>query len=308
MKRQIFVALFALLFSANPLDAQSIAESNGNAVSEAGTATAISTSQAQGMAQAAGGAIIEGFNHSFTFESSDPAPYMPGTIGAPVLGPTLFNFMGRPAQVNGIPILANNLFPVAVREVETGESNATKIVYNGSNVPLRESPGKRGIYFDFSGQAEGELVGSITIQSKKHKGDEVDVPTLIYDATRYIEDRRDLRGYNVTLVTIPQGISYAMGVDSKGKGFSLSPVVSGLINGPAGVLAGAASGFAGSKGITTPTGLVGCTFLVVIDSDRKRMLNLSSNYGNGFNGNGHNENGNGRKKYEAEQEASDEAQ
>ncbi|WP_157115519.1 hypothetical protein [Prosthecochloris sp. HL-130-GSB] len=304
MKRRTFVALFALLFSANTLDAQSIAESNGNAVSEAGNATAISTSQAQGMAQAAGGAIIEGFNHSFTFESSDPAPYMPGTIGAPVLGPTLFNFMGRPAPVNGIPILANNLFPVSCRDAETGKSRSTRIIYTGAKVPMKaDAEDERKIFFDFSGQSYGELVGSITIQSKKNKGNEVDVPTLIYDATQYIADRDDLKGYNVTLLTLPQGISYAMGVDSKGKGFSMSPVLSGLIDGPAGVLAGMASGFAGSKGVTVPTGLVGCTFLVLIESDQQKYHDLMASYGKGFNGNGEGDgNGNGKKRYEAVQE------
>ncbi|NTV61661.1 MAG: hypothetical protein HGA77_10205 [Chlorobiaceae bacterium] len=249
---------------------------------------------------------------SQTFEASQSIPYLPGTVNAPVLGPTLFNFMGRPAQVNGIPILANNMIIPSVHEVATGNSYGTKIVYNGITLPKKQEKNEGKIQFNLSGRAFGQVVGSITIQSRKNKGDEVDLSTLIYDTAMYIGERKDLKSYNVTLLSVPQGISYAMGVDSKGNGFSLSPVISGLINGPTGVMAGAASGLASSRGITAPTGLIGCTFLVLIESENAVGVDLLANYTNGFsqkdqdenngngNGNGH-KNGNGvkKKKYDS---------
>ncbi len=230
---------------------------------------------------------------------------MPGTLGAPVLSPTLFNILGRPAQVNGIPLLVKNLYPIDVHDVASGRSMTTKIIYNGSTLPQRPGSRDRKLMYVFSGRAYGEIIGSITIQSKKNKGDEVDLPTLVYDAAQYIGNRQDLAGYNITLLSLPQGVSFAMGVDSKGRGYSMSPLVSGLINGPAGVIAGMASGVADSKGITVPTGIVGCTFLIVAETENSAPIDLMARYSDDLSRDidaTKNGNGNGRKKYEATKE------
>ncbi|WP_331562111.1 hypothetical protein [Chlorobium sp.] len=292
-----YTLLLPLLFSWNTAYSGIVDNSNNGGQAEScGTeSSAASTSAAQGVGVGVG-------NFSQTFEASDNSPYMPGTVGAPVLGPTLFNIIGRPAQVNGIPILANNFFSAAVHDLDIGRSRGTKIIYNGALLPEKADNKDRRVSFDFSGQTTGEIIGSITIQSKKSKADEVDVPTLIYDATQYIAQRKDLKGYNITLLSIQKGISYGLGVDAKGDGFSLSPVLSGLINGPAGLLAGAASGFSKASGVTVPTGIVGCTFLVVADTENGRPININENYSRGFSDvevSEANQNGNGKKRYEA---------
>lgn len=234
------------------------------------------------------------------FEGSTPVPYLPGTLGAPAISPTLFSLQGLPAQVAGLPLLSKNFFSVSVHDVAIGRSNGTKIIYNGALLPLRKIDSDRTVTFDFNGVSKGEVVGSMTIQSRKHKADEVDVSTLIYDALQYVENIKSLKGYNVTLLTVMNTLSYATGVDSRGSGFSISPLVSGFINGPAGALAGLASGFSKSGGVTVPTAIVGCTFLVIADTGNESTVDLTKNYvlsdNKSSNGNG---NGNGKKKYEA---------
>ena len=49
------------------------------------------------------------FNMSFG-GGGDPAPYAPGVVTGPVSSPTLFNVQGLPANVKGLPMLANNFF------------------------------------------------------------------------------------------------------------------------------------------------------------------------------------------------------
>ena len=246
-----------------------------------------------GTAQASGGSA---YNY---FEGNRASPYMPGSVTGPTGLPSLFNIIGRPAHIGGLALQAKHFFSPACHFVETGESGGTKIVYTGAKPPERKDVKERDVFFDFSGVSRGELVGSITIQSKKGKADEVDLHTLIFDATQFAADVKELRGYDITLLSVPQAISWGMGVDSKGDGFSISPVLSSLINGPAGVLTGLASGFSQTGGVTVPTGIVGCTFLVLIDSEKADTVDIRHVYANG-NGNGNGSGDGNGKKLEAE--------
>lgn len=232
-----------------------------------------------------------------------PAPYAPGLITAPVLSPTLFSVQGLPAQVKNFPMLMNNFFSTANHNVATGSSGGTKIIYNSAIVPERPDVSERRIRFDFNGVSDGEVIGSLTIQSKKNKADEVDIPTLIHDATRFVSQLPELKGYNITLLSMSNALTYVMGVDTRSTGLTASPYVSGLINGPAGVLAGIVPGASKSGGVTVPTAVIGCTFLVLVDSDKSQRVDIRGNYGRlpiePLEGAA---NGNNRKKYEAEQE------
>ncbi len=242
-----------------------------------------------GTASASGG---DAFNY---FEGNQASPYMPGSVTGPTGLPALFNLIGRPAQIGGLALQSKHFFSPTCHYVETGESGGTKVVFTGSTPAERKDIKERDVFFDFSGVSRGELVGSITIQSKKGKADEVDLHTLIFDATRFVADVRELRGYDITLLSLPQAISWGLGVDSKSDGFSVSPLVSSLLNGPAGVLTGLASGFSQSGGVSVPTGIVGCTFLVLIDSEKAETVDIRHAYVNGnANGNG-NGDGNGKK-------------
>ncbi|ACD89879.1 conserved hypothetical protein [Chlorobium limicola DSM 245] len=235
---------------------------------------------------------------SQNFEAAQPIPYLPGTPNVSVGSPTLFSLQGLPAQVAGLPVLSKNFFSASRHDVAIGCSGGTKIIYNGSLLPGRAEKKERNIYMNFSGVAQGELAGSITIQSRKNKADEVDVATLMYDAAQYINSVKELKGYDVTLLTVRNTLTYALGVDSRASGFSLSPLLSGLINGPTGVMAGLASGFSRSGGVTVPTALVGCTFLVLVDGERGGVVDLTTNY-NTHDPQSANGNGNNKKKYEA---------
>lgn len=238
---------------------------------------------------------------SQNFEAAQPIPYLPGTPGVSMSSPTLFSLQGLPAQVAGLPVLSKNFFSASHHDVAVGRSGGTKIIYNASTPQQKPENNERNIYMNLTGVGEGELVGSITIQSKKNKADEVDFSTLMYDAAQYINSVKALKGYNVTLLTVKNSFTYALGVDARSSGFSLSPLLSGLINGPTGVMAGLASGFSKSGGVTVPTALVGCTFLVLVDSDRSRIVDLTSNYNmqepHSVYGNGNN-----KKKFEATKE------
>ena len=262
-------------------------------VTNSATATTNATSVAENNNGGDGGTgVAAAYNY---FEGNHAAPPMPNSVTGPTGLPSLFNMIGRPAQVSGIPMQSKNFFSPTCHAVETGKSGGTKIVFNGSKPPVREDVKERDVFFDFSGVSRGELVGSITIQSKKGKADEVDLHTLIYDATQFVADVKELRGYDITLLSLPQAITWGLGVDSKGDGFSVSPLVSSLLNGPAGVLTGLASGFSQTGGVTVPTGIVGCTFLVLIDSDKTETIDIRHAYANG-NGNGDsNGEGNGKK-------------
>lgn len=233
------------------------------------------------------------------FEASTPPPYMPNSVTGPVISPNLFSIMGGTAQISGVPMLSNHFFSTAYHDVSIGNSKGTKIIYNGSLLPKKPEMKDRKVFFSFDGVAEGELVGSLTVQSRKGNADEVDFATLIYDATQYIGSKKELKGFNITLLSTHQAISSAMGVDSKSSGFSLSPLVSGLVNGPAGALLGLASGYSKTGGVTVPTSIVGCTFLVLVESENSRRIDIARNYKTGIPIMDAQSNGNGGKKYEA---------
>lgn len=253
-----------------------------------------STAQSEGVFQNYSGGSVQQ-----NFEGSTPVPYLPGVISAPAISPTLFSLKGFPAQATGLPLLSKVLFPIEYHDVATGKSNGTRIVYNGSRVPERKKRNrKRSVFVDFSGVGEGEIVGSITIQSRKNKADEVDIATLIYDATQYIRDVDRLKGYDLTLLTLSNTLTYTLGVDAKSSGFSLSPVLSGFIEGPAGILAGLSGGATKSGGVTVPTALVGCTFLVLADTENSSVVDITHCYSSKQEDSG-NGNGNSRKKYKA---------
>jgi hypothetical protein len=266
-------------FAGNPFPSVGMTNNNDN--------TANSTSLATGTVA-----------NSQVFEGSTPAPYLPGNISAPILSPTLFSLQGLPAQVAGLPLLSKNYFSISTHDVCIGSSSGTKIIYNGSIIPARPKRDNRTIFMNVSGVAQGEIVGSITVQSRKHKADEVDVSTLLYDATRYIDGIKGLKGYDLTLLTVKNTFTYAVGVDARSSGISLTPLLSGFINGPAGVVAGLASGFSKTGGVTAPTALVGCTFLVLADTERNRLVDLNATYSNPETPEKV-VNGNGKKKYEA---------
>ncbi len=224
---------------------------------------------------------------------------MPNSVTGPVISPNLFSIMGGTAQISGVPMLSNHFFSTAYHDVSIGNSKGTKIIYNGSLLPKKPEMKDRKVFFSFDGVAEGELVGSLTVQSRKGNADEVDFATLIYDATQYIGSKKELKGFNITLLSTHQAISSAMGVDSKSSGFSLSPLVSGLVNGPAGALLGLASGYSKTGGVTVPTSIVGCTFLVLVESENSRRIDIARNYKAGVPIMDAHSNGNGGKKYEA---------
>lgn len=291
MKKQVVAASAALLLCANVASAV-ITNETGSTVTNSGQADASSNA-------ASGTSSI-----TQTFEGSDIPPYIPGTLTAPVLSPTLFNIQGRPAQVAGLQVLSQNFFATSVRKIGSGASRATRVIYNGAVLPEREASVGRKVMYDFSGRANGRIVGSLTVQSKKNSADEVDFPTVIHDATQYVGNLRELRGYDVLLLSLPELISYGIGVDSKGQGLTLAPVLSGLINGSLGALTGVATGYSSSGGVTVPTAVVGCTFLIVVQEGKSQPIDLALSYGKpapppspvNANGNGNNVK---KKEYEA---------
>lgn len=235
---------------------------------------------------------------SQNFEASKMIPYLPGTISPTATAPTLFSFKGLPAQVSGIPLLSKNMIYSSFHDVAIGSSGGTKVIFNGSFPAPKPASNDRNVYINLNGVATGEVIGSLTVQSRKDKADEVDFSTLLYDARQYIAGVKKLNGYNVTLLTIPNTVSYTLGVDGKASGSTFAPLASGLINGPLGVMAGLASGFTSNEGVTTTTALIGCTFLVLVDSDQSRVVDLMS-YRNAPDDESANGNGNNKKKYEA---------
>ncbi|WP_225739493.1 hypothetical protein [Chlorobium phaeovibrioides] len=242
------------------------------------------------------GTAIGYFNYNIG-GNDHPPPYAPGVVTGPIASPTLFSIQGLPAQVKGFPMLTKNFFSTAKHDVTIGCSRGTKIIYNGADINKRKGVKERKISFSFNGISEGEVVGAITIQSRKNKADEVDFPTLIHDASNYINDVDELKGYNITLLSLTEALTYTLGVDTKTAGYALSPFVSGFINGPAGVLSGLASGASKSGGVTVPTATIGGTFLVLIDSENSRKVNISNNYRvNAPQPAQDNENDNNRKK------------
>jgi hypothetical protein len=247
----------------------------------------------------ADGTAIGYFNYNIG-GNDHPPPYAPGVVSGPIASPTLFTTQGMPAQVKGFPMLTKNFFSTSCHDVAIGRSGGTKIIYNGAEIKKRKGVKVRKIAFNFYGVSEGEIVGSITIQSRKNKADEVDFPTLIHDAANYIEDVRELKGYNITLLSLTDALTFTIGVDTRSAGYSASPFTSGFVNGPAGALLGMAAGASKSGGVTVPTATIGGTFLVLIDSDKSQKVDISANYRlNAPKAAEGGENGNNRKKYEA---------
>ncbi|WP_164926940.1 hypothetical protein [Chlorobaculum tepidum] len=239
-------------------------------------------------------------NWSQIFEASHPIPYLPGTPGVTANAPTLFSMQGLPAQVKGLSLLTQNLYNANYHDVAIGSSQGTKIIFNASYPAPKPEKKNRNVYVNLDGVARGEVVGSLTVQSRKDKAEEVDFATLLYDARQYIAANHKLDGYDVTLLTVPNTVSYSMGVDGKASGMTVAPLVSGLINGPLGAMTALSTGFSRNGGITVPTARIGVTFLVLVDSGKSQVVDLREYYNmlekGSTNGNG---NGNNKKKYEA---------
>ncbi|TCD47284.1 hypothetical protein [Chlorobium sp. N1] len=267
MKKVIAAVSLSVLFAATSVYAE-----NDTINGDVG---AINNSNADASADnAVGSSFVD-----MTFEAAKMQPYMPGTVSAPVLSPTLFSIMGKPAQIAGLPVLSQYFFSTSLHDVEVGRSGKTKVIFNGEKLPERKRLKNRKVKFDFNGIATGKVVGSLTVQSRKKSSDEVDLPSVIYDATHYIACSKAFEGYNVLLLSIPDLISYAVGVDASSRGVSVAPVVSGLINGPLGALTGLSTGLSNTGGVTAPTALVGCTFLIVAEDESDKPINLAQCFG-----------------------------
>lgn len=273
MKKKVTAVLFAMAVAGNVSYAQDTYNdsSTHNETYEDGSAH----NESDAAATASNGTS----NVQLTFEGSDLPPYMPNAVTAPVVSPTLFNVMGKPAQIAGLPVLSEYFFSTAYRDVDKGESGSTKIVFNSARIEKRKDSPERKLRFDFSGKAMGRVIGSLTVQSRTSKSDEVDLPSVIYDATHYISGSNPLKGYDILLLSSPEMISYSVGVDAKSQGVALSPVLSGLINGPLGALTGLSSGYSNSGGVTVPTALVGCTFLVVLEDGGGQPIDIGRCFG-----------------------------
>lgn len=278
----IFIAMSCEAFAATTVDMINNNTNNANS-------TALTQAE---YTNTFGGSVTQNFEASKN---------LPGTISPTASAPTLFSLQGLPAQVSGIPLLTRNIVYASYHDVAIGCSGGTKVIFNASFPAMMPEKKERNIYVNLGGVANGEVIGSITIQSRKNRADDVDFSTLIYDAREYLACIRELKGYNVTLLSTQKSVNYSLGVDGRASGFALSPLASGLINGPSGVMAGLASGFSSNGGETVPIARIGCTFLVLVDSDNSRVVDVRGDYsrmpdeGNG-NGNG---NGNNKKKYEA---------
>lgn len=295
MKRLLLLGLSALFtsnvaFAAEATTAATATTTIGNITTDASnTATAGGTFE-----NYSGGSVSQ------NFEASKPIPYLPNTPGVGAIAPTLFSLQGLPAQVKGVSLLWENMTYASFHDVALGSSQGTKIIFNGSFPAVKPTKKDRNVYINLSGVGRGEVIGSLTVQSRKDNADEVDLSTLLFDARQYVAGLQKLKGYNVTLLSIEHMFAYTVGVDGKSSGATLAPLASGLINGPLGVMAGLGSGFTSNEGVTAPTAIIGCTFLVLVDSDQSRVVDLVSRYSprDYSNGNG-NGNGNNKKKYEA---------
>lgn len=295
MKRLLLLGLSALFtsnvaFAADATTASTATTSIGDITTDASnTATALSDGI---FYNHSGGAVNQ------NFEASKPIPYLPNTPGVGAAAPTLFSLQGLPPHVRGYAMLWENMTYASFHDVALGSSQGTKIIFNGSFPAAKPTKKDRNVYINLSGVGRGEVIGSLTVQSRKDKGDEVDLSTLLFDARQYIAGLQKLKGYNVTLLSVQNMFAYTVGVDGKSSGATLAPLASGLINGPLGVMAGLGSGFTSNEGVTAPTALIGCTFLVLVDSDRSQVVDLVSRYNAPEQGYG-NGNGNNKKKYEA---------
>jgi len=278
----VYVVLSASGFAATTVDMTNNNTNNANS-------TALTSAQ---YTSTFGGSVTQ------NFEASKMIPYLPGAISPAATAPTLFSLQGLPVQVSGIPLLTKNIVYASHHDVALGCSGGTKVIFNATYPAPRPENKQQNIYVNLDGLANGEVIGSITVQSRKNKADEVDFSTLLYDARQYLAGVSALNGYNITLLTLRNSVSFSLGVDSRASGLSLSPLASGLLNGPTGAIVGLSSGFATNAGETAPIARIGCTFLVLVDSDKSQIVDIRNDYTAPEQGSS-NGNGNNKKKYEA---------
>lgn len=235
------------------------------------TSTSTSTSAA--------GAYGNTGNWTQTFESSKN-PNLPGVISGPVSAPTLFNVTGRTAQVGGLIMLSRYIFPTEKHDEAMGSSGRTEIIFTGKKLPRKPDMQDWTSDVDFSGACKGEVIGSLTIQSCKGYANKVDFSTLIYDASMYVKRLDYLKGYKIKLLSSPDAITWANGVDSKAGGFAVSPVLSTLVSSTLNSFSpfalGISPGFSNTSGMTVPVSILGCTFLVVSESQNGIDININN--------------------------------
>lgn len=214
------------------------------------------------------------------YEATKPMPPMAGMVSGPVTSPSLFNIIGRPAHVTGLPLWSQTAFLSDTYDKSTGESGGTTIIYNGIDHTIEQGEGKGSLKLNFSGRAHGLLAGSITAESRMKKAQRIDFPTLLHDVGKYIRDIDSLKGHRVTLLTVPEAMSFSMGVDTESKGFSVGSTVSKFFDSTAGILTGLSGGTASTGGLTAPHGTVGCTFLIVVESPDGKTIDINHTYRN----------------------------
>ncbi len=212
------------------------------------------------------------------YAASEQLPAMPGMVTGPVTAPSLFSLIGRSAHITGLPLWSQMLFIPDTHIETTGKSGKTMIVFSGIDSGIPESGRPAGIVLDLSGRATGEIAGSITIESKPERNHPSDFPTLMHDMAHFIRSRKEFNNRRVTLLTIPETMSFTLAVDSKSHGISLSSALSRFFDGTVGVLGGLSGGTAFSDGMTAPSGTVGCTVLVLVDGPHNRTVDLTSSY------------------------------
>lgn len=239
----------------------------------AGTTVAMADTEI-GINNSASGSAVGFFSTNIGADTDHSPPYAPGIITAPIASPTLFTTQGLPAYVKNLPVILSNLFDAEHHDFSFGCSRATQIIYNSVDVPKRPELKKRKIEYSFYGVGEGEIIGSLTIQSRKNAAENVDIPTLVYDASRYINDRRDLKGYNITLLSHSQTLTYMLGVDTRANGVSVSPFFAGFPNGNVGPEVGIVPSASKSGGVTMPTAVIGCTFLILVDGPKSQHVDI----------------------------------
>jgi hypothetical protein len=243
------------------------------------SAMAATTDETGSHAQAVNDAAATSINViEQNYAASKPAPAMPGMVTGPVFSPSLFSMVGRPANITGLPLWSQMLFIPDYHVTAKGDSNGTAIVYNGIQTDEEPGDGMQGITLNLSGVARGEIAGSITIESLKNQGRSIDFPTLLHDAAVFIKTRKELRNRKVTLLTVPEAMSFTLAVDSKSSGMSLGSALSRFFDGATGILGGIVGGASTSGGVTAPTGTVGCTFLLIVDSGHNRKIDITGSY------------------------------
>lgn len=253
-----------------------IAETTSSTATESSTvypvtSTSTSTSEA--------GAYGNTGNWTQTFEASNN-PNLPGVMSTQASAPTLFNVTGRTAQVGGLIMLSRYIFPTDKHDEAIGSSGRTEIIFTGKKLSRKPEMPDWTFDVDFSGVCNGEVIGALTIQSSKGYANKVDFSTLIYDASMYIKRLDYLKGYKIKLLSSQDAITWANGVDSKAGAFALSPVVSTLVNSTLNSFAplalGISPGFSNASGMTVPVSILGCTFLVVSESQNGKDININN--------------------------------